>query len=92
MVSQAQFDQMFPNRNPFYTYSGPTAALSACPAFAGTGSDTVRKQEAAAFLANVAHETGGLVHIAEQNTTAMPAGPTAARPARPPPTAAAPSS
>ncbi|MBG0829732.1 chitinase [Planomonospora sp. ID67723] len=72
VVSQAQFEQMFPNRNPFYTYSGLTAALSAYPAFAATGSDTVRKQEAAAFLANVSHETGGLVHIVEQNTANYP--------------------
>ena len=67
VVSEAQFNQMFPSRNSFYTYSGLTAALSAYPAFANTGSDTVKKQEAAAFLANVSHETGGLVHIVEQN-------------------------
>ena len=36
--------------------------------FARTGSDTVRRQEAAAFLANASHETGGLVHITEINT------------------------
>ncbi|MCX5384578.1 glycoside hydrolase family 19 protein [Streptomyces sp. NBC_00083] len=68
VVSEAQFNQMFPNRNAFYTYSGLTAALSAYPGFANTGSDTVKKQEAAAFLANVSHETGGLVYIVEQNT------------------------
>ncbi|MFE1749303.1 glycoside hydrolase family 19 protein [Streptomyces anandii] len=68
VVSEAQFNQMFPNRNSFYTYSGLTAALSAYPGFANTGSDTVRKQEAAAFLANVSHETGGLVYVVEQNT------------------------
>ncbi|MDI1460635.1 glycoside hydrolase family 19 protein [Catellatospora sp. KI3] len=72
VVSEAQFNQMFPGRNSFYTYSGLVAALSAYPAFAGTGSDTVRKQEAAAFLANVNHETGGLVHIVEQNTANYP--------------------
>ncbi|MER6179841.1 glycoside hydrolase family 19 protein [Streptomyces sp. NPDC001652] len=72
VVSEAQFNQMFPNRNSFYTYGGLTAALSAYPGFAGTGSDTVRKQEAAAFLANVNHETGGLVHIVEQNTANYP--------------------
>ncbi|ORT59325.1 glycoside hydrolase family 19 protein [Streptomyces sp. CB03238] len=72
VVSEAQFHQMFPNRNSFYTYSGLTAALSAYPAFANTGGDTVRKQEAAAFLANVSHETGGLVHIVEQNTANYP--------------------
>lgn len=72
VVSESRFHQMFPNRNPFYTYSGLKAALSAYPAFANTGSDTVRKQEAAAFLANVGHETGGLVHIVEQNQANYP--------------------
>ncbi|GIH74887.1 glycoside hydrolase family 19 protein [Planobispora longispora] len=72
VVSEAQFNQMFPNRNSFYTYKGLTAALSAYPAFAKTGTDTTRRQEAAAFLANVNHETGGLVHIVEQNTANYP--------------------
>ncbi|GAB2789633.1 chitinase [Streptomyces chlorus] len=72
VVTEAQFNQMFPNRNPFYTYSGLTAALSAYPGFAKTGSDTVKKQEAAAFLANASHETGGLVHVVEQNTANYP--------------------
>jgi hypothetical protein len=72
VVSEAQFNQMFPGRNSFYTYSGLKAAMSAYPAFANTGSDTVKKQEAAAFLANVSHETGGLVHIVEQNTANYP--------------------
>ncbi|MYX33889.1 MULTISPECIES: glycoside hydrolase family 19 protein [unclassified Streptomyces] len=72
VVSEAQFNQMFPSRNSFYGYSGLVAALSAYPGFARTGSDTVKKQEAAAFLANIAHETGGLVHIVEQNTANYP--------------------
>jgi len=65
VVSEAQFDQMFPNRNSFYTYSGLVSALSAYSTFATTGGATVAKQEAAAFLANVDHETGGLVYITE---------------------------
>jgi chitodextrinase len=65
VVSEAQFDQMFPNRNSFYTYSGLVAALSSYPGFATTGGATVEAQEAAAFLANVDHETGGLVYINE---------------------------
>ncbi|MFD9739278.1 glycoside hydrolase family 19 protein [Umezawaea sp. NPDC059074] len=72
VVSEAQFNQMFPGRNGFYTYSGLTAALSAYPGFANSGSDTVKRQEAAAFLANVNHETGGLVYIVEQNTANYP--------------------
>ncbi|HEX4223471.1 MAG TPA: glycoside hydrolase family 19 protein [Pseudonocardiaceae bacterium] len=65
VVSEAQFDQMFPSRNSFYTYDGLVSAMSAYPGFATTGGDTVEKQEAAAFLANVSHETGGLVYISE---------------------------
>ncbi|SDY88520.1 Predicted chitinase [Micromonospora pattaloongensis] len=72
VVSEAQFNQMFPSRNSFYTYGGLTAALSAYPGFANTGSDTTKRQEAAAFLANVNHETGGLVHVVEQNTANYP--------------------
>ncbi|GAA2688330.1 MULTISPECIES: glycoside hydrolase family 19 protein [Actinosynnema] len=72
VVSESQFNSMFPGRNSFYSYSGLVAALSAYPGFANTGSDTVKKQEAAAFLANVNHETGGLVHIVEQNTANYP--------------------
>ncbi|MEV7598561.1 glycoside hydrolase family 19 protein [Kitasatospora sp. NPDC089797] len=71
-VSQAQFDQMFPNRNSFYTYQGLLDATAAYPGFATTGSDTVRLQEAAAFLANVSHETGGLVYVVEQDTSNYP--------------------
>lgn len=72
VVSEAQFNAMFPSRNGFYTYSGLTAALSAYPGFANTGSDTTKKQEAAAFLANVSHETGGLVYVVEQNQANYP--------------------
>jgi chitinase len=72
VVTEAQFNQMFPSRNSFYTYSGLVNALSAYPGFAKTGTDTVRRQEAAAFLANVNHETGGLVYIVEQNTSNYP--------------------
>ncbi len=71
-VSEAQFDQMFPNRNSFYTYSGLVAALSAYPGFATSGTANVQKLEAAAFLANVSHETGGLVYTVEQNTANYP--------------------
>ncbi|MEV0643884.1 glycoside hydrolase family 19 protein [Phytomonospora sp. NPDC050363] len=72
VVTESQFNQMFPSRNSFYTYSGLTAAIQAFPAFANSGSATVKKQEAAAFLANVSHETGGLVHIVEQNQANYP--------------------
>jgi len=83
VVTEAQFNQMFPSRNAFYSYAGLTAAMNSFPGFAKTGSDTVRRQEAAAFLANVNHETGGLVFITEIDKSAnhcaagvpCPAGP-----------------
>ena len=72
IVTEAQFNQMFPNRSAFYTYAGLVAAMSSFPAFATTGSDTVRKQEAAAFLANVAHESDNLKAVREYNTANYP--------------------
>ncbi|MFJ8039574.1 chitinase [Kitasatospora sp. NPDC096147] len=72
VVSEAQFDRMFPSRNAFYTYKGLTDALGAYPRFAASGSDAVRRREAAAFLANVSHETGGLKFVVEQNTANYP--------------------
>lgn len=72
IVSEAQFNQMFPGRNSFYTYQGLVEATTSYPGFTNTGSTTVQRQEAAAFLANVSHETGGLVHIVEQNTDNYP--------------------
>ncbi|MFF2525104.1 glycoside hydrolase family 19 protein [Streptomyces liangshanensis] len=72
VVSEAQFNQMFPSRNSFYTYSGLTNALSAYPGFSKTGSATTQRQEAAAFLANVNHETGGLVYVTEINQANYP--------------------
>jgi predicted chitinase/chitodextrinase len=67
VVSEAQFNQMFPSRNALYTYQGLVNALGAYPAFAKTGSADTQKQEAAAFLANVGHETGGLIYTEELN-------------------------
>ncbi|WP_052721039.1 glycoside hydrolase family 19 protein [Actinoplanes rectilineatus] len=72
VVTEEQFNQMFPNRNSFYSYSGLVTAMSAYPGFTNTGSDTTRRQEAAAFLANVNHETGALQYIVELNTANYP--------------------
>jgi hypothetical protein len=65
VLSQAQFNQMFPNRNAFYTYQGLLTAAGRYPSFAGTGDTLARRREAAAAMANFGHETGGLVHITE---------------------------
>jgi hypothetical protein len=63
IVSEQLFHQMFPDRNDFYTYQGLVEATLKYPVFAGIGTDEQRKREAAAFLANVARETGELVYI-----------------------------
>ncbi len=65
VVSSALFDQMFPYRNPFYTYDGLVSTSSAYADFVNSSDPTIRAREAAAFLANVAWETGGLQFIDE---------------------------
>ncbi|MFD4690220.1 chitinase [Streptomyces sp. NPDC058463] len=71
-VSESQFDRMFPDRDPFFTYDGLIEATGAYPGFARSGSWTIRKQEAAAFLANISHETGGLYYVVSQNPDMYP--------------------
>jgi chitinase len=70
ILSESMFNQMFPNRSSFYTYAGLIEAAKRYPAFATTGDLTTRKREVAAFLANVAHETGFLRYIEEINKSA----------------------
>jgi len=68
VVTEAQFNQMFPQKNGFYTYAGLVSAInSKYSAFSAVGDATAQKKEAAAFLANVALETGSLRFIDEQN-------------------------
>ncbi|MES2356320.1 MAG: glycoside hydrolase family 19 protein [Pseudomonadota bacterium] len=65
--TEAQFNQMFPKRNPAYTYAGLMTAYVAFKDFASAGDDTTNKQEFAAFLAHVAQETNGLALLEEPN-------------------------
>jgi predicted chitinase len=67
VVTQTMFDAIFPlaGRNTVYTYAGFIAAASAFPTFVNTGTVDACRKEAAAFLANVARETGRL-RYAEQ--------------------------
>jgi chitinase len=65
ILSPSVFNTMFPNRNSFYTYDALVAAAATFPGLATTGDTDTRKREVAAFLANVSHETGGLVYIEE---------------------------
>jgi predicted chitinase len=70
-VSEAQFNQMFPMRIGFYTYAGLVDAARKYPAFV-SGDDTAKKREAAAFLANVDHESGQLRYVEELNQANWP--------------------
>ncbi|HEY9807803.1 MAG TPA: glycoside hydrolase family 19 protein [Halomicronema sp.] len=92
IISAEIYEAMFPNRNALYTYDSLVTATQKYPEFCNEGSDEQRKQEAAAFLANIAHETTGgwdaapggrfawgLHFIEEQNPTSQycdPSNPT----------------
>ncbi|MEV8328246.1 chitinase [Kitasatospora sp. NPDC056731] len=80
VMDKAQSDRMFPNRDRFSTYDALVGATSAYPGFAHTGNDALKRREAAAFLANASHETGGLRHVVEQNTANYPTYCDTARP------------
>ncbi len=66
LLSADLFSQMFPNRYAsgcngasLFTYAGLLQAAASFPDFAAEGSDTDRRRELAAFLANISHETTG---------------------------------
>ena len=65
IVSGQTYESMFPNRNALYSYNSLVTATQRYPNFCNEGSDTERRREAAAFLANIAHETSSLVYIEE---------------------------
>ncbi|MFJ3281207.1 glycoside hydrolase family 19 protein [Streptomyces halstedii] len=67
VVSEAQFDAIFPDRDPFYTYQGLVDALAAYPGFANTGTPQTRAREAAAFLTHADFESVGLRYVKEIN-------------------------
>ncbi|MFE5923516.1 chitinase [Streptomyces sp. NPDC056468] len=72
VVSKAEYNRMFPNHKRFYSYDALVKAMKKFPAFADKGNARTKKRESAAFLANVSHETGGLVYIVEQNKANWP--------------------
>jgi len=53
------YDMMFLHRNALFTYDSLVAAADTFPAFCNEGTPDDRKREAAAFLANISHETTG---------------------------------
>lgn len=68
IVSNGTYTTLFPNRNALYTYDSLVAAVQQYPRFCNEGTLEQCKREAAAFLANISHETGQLVYVDEQNT------------------------
>ena len=67
ILSQQNYQAMFPHRNALYTYEGLIGATRAFPRFCNEGSGQQNRREAAAFLANISHESGALVFAEEQN-------------------------
>lgn len=69
LVTPAFLDAIFPPsaRHAVYTHAGFQQAARAFPRFLATGSLETCKKEAAAFLANVAHESGRLRYVEEIN-------------------------
>lgn len=68
LLSETQFETLFPKRIPFYTYAGLLEAIKAYPEFARFGSEIENKRELAAFLANIMHESHQLQAITEVDT------------------------
>ncbi|MFJ3090914.1 glycoside hydrolase family 19 protein [Streptomyces sp. NPDC086838] len=67
VISEAEFDEIFPERDSFYTYQGLIDALHAYPRFANTGTEQTRAREAAAFLTHADFESVGLRYVKEIN-------------------------
>ena len=67
VVSQAYFNNLMSavagscEGKSFYTYASFIGPAELASGFGTTGSDVVRRREVAAFLANVMHETGGIL-------------------------------
>lgn len=72
LLSEAQFNQLYPNRNPFYTYQGLVQAADATAGFAKEGSLEDRKRELAAALGNSEHESDHFKATREYNQANWP--------------------
>ncbi len=59
LISEAEYEALFPNRNALFTYQGLVKAAATFPEFANTGTEAQKKRELAAFFANIGHETTG---------------------------------
>jgi predicted chitinase len=68
LMTEAQFNSMFPQRIAFYSYQGLVEAADAIGGFAKEGSIETRKRELAALLANGEHESDHFKATREYNT------------------------
>jgi basic endochitinase B len=59
VLSSSAYESLFPNRNALYAYDALLRAAAKYPGFAAVGTLEERRREAAAFLANISHETTG---------------------------------
>ncbi|KAF0690731.1 Aste57867_17895 [Aphanomyces stellatus] len=65
VLSKDLFEKLFPAHLPVFTYESLVAAAAKYPEFANNGDDAVNKREVAAFLGQVALETGDLLYVEE---------------------------
>ncbi|CAK4638419.1 hypothetical protein LEN26_009674 [Aphanomyces euteiches] len=67
ILPKSLFQQIFPNALPIYTYDNLLAMAAKYPGFANSGNSDVDRREVAAFLGQVALETGNLQYVEEIN-------------------------
>lgn len=72
LLTEAQFNQMFPNRIPFYTYKGLIEAADATSGFAKEGDMDTRRREIAAVLGNATQESDSFKATREYNMANWP--------------------
>ncbi len=57
LISKKQFENLFPNHRPIYSYENLVAASKKFPKFANDPDEQLAKRELIAFFANISHET-----------------------------------
>lgn len=62
IISESEFNDMFPNRNPTYTYNGLVTAATAFSSYLVGFTEETTLTNMLAFLANASHETTGDGH------------------------------
>ena len=67
VITEQQYELMFPRRQQAYSYQSLVEAWRRHPIVFNTSDEITRKQEAAAFFANIYHETDGLEVTRESN-------------------------